>query len=189
MSDWGLDESGLNLTDQDIVDCGGIMWGVVMEASKFQISPFGPLKSSLCIFLHRGLNADIKETFLWHSMEFTGGLMTFESSVIQATCQLRNCMWLFPEICSWKFSAYLRRWNIYSFLLSEENLIWLYFANSINSVSKVQQVCPILGFPAALFSFSFFICSSPHQVHRDLHLLFSSLKKIPMLLFLLDHAH
>lgn len=92
-----------------------------------------------------------------------------------------------PEIYSWKFSTYLRRREIYTFSPSE-NLIWLYFANSINSVSRVRQVCPILGFPAALFFFTFLICSSPHQVHTDLHLLFS-LKKIPILLFLPDHAH
>lgn len=93
MSDCGLDESELNLTDQDIVDCGGNMeLQVVMEVYKFQRSPFDPLKSCLCILLHRALNADIKETFLWHSMEFTEGLMTFEHPVIQATCQLRNCI-------------------------------------------------------------------------------------------------
>lgn len=91
MSGRGLDESVLNLTDQDIVDCGGNMeLQVVMEVFKFQTSSFDPLKSSLCIFLHRGLNADIKETFPWHSMEFIEGLMTFEPSVIQVTCQLRH---------------------------------------------------------------------------------------------------
>lgn len=34
---------------------------VVMEVFKFQTSLFDPLKSSLCIFLHRGLNADIRD--------------------------------------------------------------------------------------------------------------------------------
>lgn len=156
MSDWGLDESGLNLADQDIVDCSGNMeLRVMMEVSKFQTSHFDPLKSNLCNFLHRGLNADIKDTFLWHSIKFTEGLMTFYPSVIQATCQLRKLHMNLPEICSWKISAYLRRWDICTFLLSEENLIWLYFANSINSVSRAQQVCPILAFPAALFFFYF----------------------------------
>jgi len=91
MSDWGFDESGLNLIDHNFVDCNGSTeLLVLLEVSQLQTPPFSLLKITLCIFFTGEINADITELFLWHSREFTGGLTTSEPSVIQAACQLRN---------------------------------------------------------------------------------------------------
>lgn len=112
MSDWGLDESGLNLTDQDIVDCSGNMeLLIVMEVSKFQASPFDALKSSLCIFLRRGLNADIKEIPLALCKVYWGSY-DFWAFCDSGYLWIQGLYMNLPEISSWKFLVYLRKWDI-----------------------------------------------------------------------------
>lgn len=133
------------------------------------------------------INADIKELFLWYSKGLTGSRMTSEPSVIRAACQLRNFIWVclkfavgnFQHI--WEGEAFTL-----TFLVLKDSLIWLYNARPINSVSRVQQICPISGFSEALVSFAFVISSSD-EVHTDLYLLLS-MKKIPLPFVLFDHV-
>lgn len=75
-----------------------------------------------------------------------------------------------------------------NFFLSKEILICLHYISSVNSVSRPQQVCPILGSSDNRGFFAFFISSSTHEAHTDLHLLLS-LKNIAIPLVLPDPTH